>query len=79
MRKYRNIELDYGVNTALIEAYKEMQAQMELADEEEEIEEVSEELTGIAPEMSTSDDMAAVEDYAVSNEFVNDADDSLDM
>ena len=79
MRKYRNIELDYGVNTALIEAYKEMQAQMELADMEEEEEEASEEFTEIAPEMATAEDAASVEDYAVTDEFVNDVSESEEL
>ena len=34
MKKYRNIDLDYGVNLELIEAYREMQRQMELEEEE---------------------------------------------
>ena len=58
MKKYRSIDLDYGVNTALIEAYKEMQREMELeAEEEEDLEE-------IMPAMGTSDDLAAAEEYA---------------
>ena len=73
MRKYRNIELDYGVNTALIEAYKEMQREMELAEEEEDEEVVvSEEFEGVAPEMATSDDLASATEYATESEFAND-------
>ena len=36
MKKYRSIDLDYGVNTALIDAYKAMQREMELQEEEDE-------------------------------------------
>ena len=59
-----------------------MQAQMELAEEEEEgegIEEVVEELTGIEPEMATADDVESVEDYAVNDEFVSDVDESAEF
>ncbi len=31
MKKYRSIELDYGVNTALIEAYERRKKEEELA------------------------------------------------
>jgi DNA-directed RNA polymerase subunit beta' len=55
MKKYRNIDLDYGVNTALIEAYKEMQREIE-AEQEEDMEDV-------VPVMSTEDDMIAAEDF----------------
>ena len=81
MRKYRNIELDYGVNAPLIEAYREMQLQAELAEEEEEAEAemASEDLQEVVPEMATADDLASVEDYASSSEFVNEADDFTEM
>jgi len=69
MKKYKNIELDYGVNTALIEAYKEMQREIE-AEQEEDMEDV-------IPVMSTEDDMLAAEDFgaeisgaAISDEIV---------
>jgi hypothetical protein len=35
MKRYKNIELDYGVNTALMEAYTAMMAEAEEDDEEE--------------------------------------------
>jgi len=69
MKKYKNIDLDYGVNTALIEAYKEMQREIE-AEQEEDMEDV-------IPVMSTEDDMLAAEDFgaeisgaAISDEIV---------
>ena len=60
MKRYRSIGLDYGVNEPLIEAYKQMQREMEMEDEVEEYEEISE----IAPEMATGDEMLSVQDYA---------------
>ena len=73
MRKYRNIDLDYGVNTALIEAYKEMQREMEMEDDEydDEYDEIVDGLDAIVPDMATSDDMNSVEAYAVEDQFVN--------
>ena len=76
MRKYRNIELDYGVNAEIIEGYREMLKQAEMAEEEDE---EYEQLEEVVPEMATADDMASVEDYAVSNEFVNETDESSEM
>ncbi|MBR0127352.1 MAG: DNA-directed RNA polymerase subunit beta' [Firmicutes bacterium] len=76
MRKYRNIELDYGVNAEIIEGYREMLKQAEMAEEEEE---EYEQLEEVVPEMATADDLASVEDYAVSNEFVNETDESSEM
>ncbi len=58
MKKYRSIDLDYGVNTALIEAYKEMQREMDLEAE------LEEDLDDIVPAMGTGDDLAAAEEYA---------------
>jgi len=58
MKKYRSIELDYGVNTALIEAYKEMQREMDMEAE------LEEDLDDIVPVMGTGDDLAAAEEYA---------------
>ena len=58
MKKYRSIELDYGVNTALIEAYKEMQREMDMEAE------LEEDLDDIVPAMGTGDDLAAAEEYA---------------
>ena len=58
MKKYRSIELDYGVNTALIEAYKEMQREMDMEAE------LEEDLEDIVPAMGTGDDLAAAEEYA---------------
>ena len=60
MKRYRSIGLDYGVNEPLIEAYRQMQREMEMEDEVEEYEEISE----IAPEMATGDEMLSVQDYA---------------
>ncbi len=62
MKKYRSIELDYGVNTALIEAYKEMQREMELDAD------LDEDLDVIVPAMGTGDDLAAAEEYAADTE-----------
>ena len=62
MKKYRSIELDYGVNTALIEAYKEMQREMDMeADLEEDLDDID-------PAMGTGDDLAAAEEYAADTE-----------
>ena len=58
MKKYRSIELDYGVNTALIEEYKEMQREMDMEAE------LEEDLDDIVPAMGTGDDLAAAEEYA---------------
>ena len=58
MKKYRSIELDYGVNTALIEAYKEMQREMELEDDQEE------DMEDIVPVMGSVNDVASAEDFA---------------
>ncbi|MDD6311768.1 MAG: DNA-directed RNA polymerase subunit beta' [Firmicutes bacterium] len=69
MRRYRNIELDYGVNTTLIEAYKQMQLEME--DDEEDLEN---EFEGVTPEIATADDNASVEAYAVEDAFANTTD-----
>ena len=62
MKKYRSIELDYGVNTALIEAYKEMQREMDMEAE------LEEDLDDIVPAMGTGDDLAAAEEYAADTE-----------
>ncbi|MBQ0078825.1 MAG: DNA-directed RNA polymerase subunit beta', partial [Eubacterium sp.] len=59
MKRYRSIGLDYGVNEPLIEAYREMQRELEMAEENE-----YEEIAEIAPEMSTSDDMMVAQDYS---------------
>ena len=58
MKKYRSIELDYGVNTALIEAYKEMQREMEMEEEQDE------DMEDIVPVMGSGDDITAAEDFA---------------
>ena len=68
MRKYRNIQLDYGVNEELIEAYK--QALLE-AEEEEEEAAFTEDMEGVAPEMATADNLESAEAYAAEDEFVN--------
>ena len=62
MKKYRSIDLDYGVNTALIEAYKEMQREMDMEAE------LEEDLDDIVPAMGTGDDLAAAEEYAADTE-----------
>ena len=41
--------------------------------------EASEEFTEIAPEMATAEDAASVEDYAVTDEFVNDVSESEEL
>ena len=58
MKKYRSIELDYGVNTALIEAYKEMQREMDMEEEQDE------DMEDIVPVMGSGDDITAAEDFA---------------
>ena len=68
MRKYRNIQLDYGVNEELIEAYK--QALLEAEEEEEEVV-YTEDMEGVMPEMATADDLESAEAYAAEDEFVN--------
>ena len=59
MKKYRSIDLDYGVNTALIEAYREMQRELELEAAEED-----EDMEDIVPAMGTDENVAAAEEYA---------------
>ena len=49
MKKYRSIDLDYGVNTALIEAYREMQREMEFEEEDDE------DMGDVVPVMGSSD------------------------
>jgi len=71
MKKYRNIDLDYGVNLELIEAYREMQRQMELEEEEDDM---LDEFSEVAPEMATADDLAAVEEYAAEDAFASETD-----
>ena len=72
MKKYRSIELDYGVNTALIEAYREMQRELEMEAENDEMTEGMEE---VVPAMGTGDDMAAAEEFAAETEGAGFADD----
>ena len=77
MRKYRNIELDYGVNEALIEEYKYQQALIDSEEEEAEETEtaaLAEEFEGVAPEMATADNLESAEAYAAEDEFVNETD-----
>ncbi len=62
MKKYRSIDLDYGVNTALIEAYRQLQLEMELEDDEDDMED-------IVPAMGTANDLAAAEEFAAEMEF----------
>ncbi|MDO4177171.1 MAG: DNA-directed RNA polymerase subunit beta' [Bacillota bacterium] len=71
MRKYRNTELDYGVNASLIENYRQALLEMEEDDDEGE---AYEDVEGIAPEMATADDLESAEAYAGESEFVNEAD-----
>ena len=61
MKKYRSIDLDYGVNTALIEAYRAMQRELELEAEAEDDDENIEELNSV---MGADDENAAAEEYA---------------
>ena len=61
MKKYRSIELDYGVNTALIEAYRELQREMEMEEDDEDI-------ADVVPTMGTGDDLAAAEEFAAEME-----------
>ena len=65
MKKYRSIDLDYGVNTALIEAYRQLQREMELEDDEDDMED-------IVPAMGTANDLAAAEEFAAEMEFGGD-------
>ena len=58
MKKYRSIDLDYGVNTALIDAYKAMQREMELQEDEDE------DMEDIVPVMETDENAAAAEEFA---------------
>ena len=62
MKKYRSIDLDYGVNTALIEAYKAMQRELEMQEEEEE------DMEDIVPGIETDENQAAAEEYAAEAE-----------
>ncbi len=62
MKKYRSIDLDYGVNTALIEAYKAMQRELEMQEEEEE------DMEDIVPGIETDENQAAAEEYAAESE-----------
>ncbi|MBQ9708444.1 MAG: DNA-directed RNA polymerase subunit beta', partial [Firmicutes bacterium] len=59
MKRYRSIGLDYGVNEPLIEAYRQMQRELELEEDEEDYEEIAE----IAPEMATEENTSIVTDY----------------
>ena len=62
MKKYRSIDLDYGVNTALIEAYRQMQRELELEEEEDD------DIEEIAPAMGTAGDLAIAEEFAAGME-----------
>ena len=62
MKKYRSIDLDYGVNSALIEAYRQMQLEMEMEDE------YDEDMEDIVPVMGTAGDLAAAEEFAAEME-----------
>lgn len=73
MKKYRSIDLDYGVNTALIDAYKAMQREMELQEEEDE------DMEDIVPAMETDENAAAAEEFAAEAEGgMASADDGID-
>ncbi|MDD6191421.1 MAG: DNA-directed RNA polymerase subunit beta' [Firmicutes bacterium] len=67
MRKYRNIELDYGVNEAYIEEFRRMKMEAE----EEELYISEDEMEEVVPQMATSDDFAAAEEYAANNDFAS--------
>jgi DNA-directed RNA polymerase subunit beta' len=58
MKKYRNIDLDYGVNTALIEAYREMQREIEMMNE------ADEDIDEVLPSMGSGDDLTVAEEFA---------------
>ncbi len=62
MKKYRSIDLDYGVNTALIEAYRQLQLEMEMEEDDDDMED-------IVPAMGTANDLAAAEEFASEMEF----------
>ena len=74
MRKYRNIQLDYGVNEELIEAYKQALLEQEEEEEAETEGTFAEEMEGVAPEMATADNLESAEAYAAEDEFVNETD-----
>ena len=74
MKKYRNIELDYGVNLELIEAYRAMLEQQAIEEAEAEAaaaELQAQEMEGVMPEMATVDDMAAAAEYAAEDAFAS--------
>ena len=58
MKRYRSIGLDYGVNEPLIEAYRQMQRELEMEDEDD-----FEEIAEIAPEMAQEENASVVVDY----------------
>ena len=63
MKKYRSINLDYGVNTALIEAYRQMQLELEMEDDDDD------DMEDVIPVMGTAEDMAVAEEFAAETEF----------
>ena len=71
MRKYRNIELDYGVNASLIENYRQALAEMEEDDEDDDESETSK-VTEVDSENDI--DIEIAREYADSSEFVNEVD-----
>ena len=62
MKKYRSIDLDYGVNTALIEAYREMQREMEFEEDDDE------DMGDVVPVMGSSDNQTVAEEFAAEAE-----------
>ena len=71
MRKYRNIELDYGVNASLIENYRQALAEMEEDDDDDDESETSK-VTEVDSENDI--DIEIAREYADSSEFVNEVD-----
>jgi hypothetical protein len=74
MKRYKNIDLDYGVNTALMEAYSAMLAEEEEAVEEieaedSETEEYSEEVYDVDPVTPEGVEAPAVEEGIASEIF----------
>ena len=70
MRKYRNIELDYGVNEAYIEEFRRMKMEAE----EEELYGSDEGLDEVVPQMATGDDITSAEEYAANDSFASTSD-----
>ncbi|NLD19899.1 MAG: DNA-directed RNA polymerase subunit beta' [Clostridiales bacterium] len=69
MKKYGSIQLDYGVNTALIEAFKEMQREMDMEDDyDDEVEEVVSEMAAVEEVVVVEDFEAVLENTELEND-----------